>query len=265
MAFQAKIAVSTAAANGRNGHSLISDEKFRQLYALALGLRHSGSPAGGEAALAGIAADLRSGDLLLAAEPGALAPVLCQHVPNLIRPASHADAGERLIEALSTALVARLRKSGNIAVILAQDLLRDSDSAQLLLGEAHRIADSARLPVLFVEHEDADTAPSRRSRANGKALGYQMPRIPVDAHDVIAMYRVAHESIARAREGSGPTRILCVEAPASQANGLKNSSADAIASLEHWLEARGLPAKAWRQEIIASLHSARTGAAAQQD
>lgn len=156
------------------------------------------------------------------------------------------------------ALAARLRKSGNVAVILAPEHLGDSASAQALLEEAHRIAESARLPVLFVEREDADRASSRRSRANGKASGHQTPRIPVDAHDVIAMYRVAHESIARAREGSGPTRILCVEAPASQLRGLKNSSADAITSLEHWLEARGLPARAWRQEIVATLPRAET-------
>jgi hypothetical protein len=75
----------------------------------------------------------------------------------------------------------------------------------------------------------------------------------VDAHDVIAMYRVAHESIARAREGGGPTRIVCLEAPLAAGH-----TADAVADLEGWLIARGLPAHEWRQEILATARSRKT-------
>jgi TPP-dependent pyruvate/acetoin dehydrogenase alpha subunit len=68
------------------------------------------------------------------------------------------------------------------------------------------------------------------------------------------MYRVAHESIARARQGSGPTRILCLSV-ASAGNG----STNAIQNLEAWLTSRGLPAQQWRQEIVAKIQSTNTG------
>lgn len=265
MAPQAKAAtISSAAANGRNGHSLISDEKFRQLYSLALRVRLHATFAGREAALAGVAADLRGGDLLLAAESASLASLLCSCVPNLLVPAPHADPRERLIEVLGAALAARLRKSGDIAVVLLPDVLLSGPSGQALLQEAYTIADCARLPVVFVEREVAnEAAPHPRSRSNGKAAEFEIPAIPVDAHDVIAMYRVAHESIARARKGSGPTRILCVKHPASHFSRAGASSGDAVSNLESWLEARGLPAHAWRQEIATALHPTTSGSAQQ--
>ena len=80
-----------------------------------------------------------------------------------------------------------------------------------------------------------------------------MPAIPVDAEDVVAMYRVAHESIARARQGGGPTRILCVTEQETARSDEQQRGAHAAANLEHWLAARGLPAHEWRQQIAAEL------------
>ena len=111
MAIQARNRVPSAAANGKNGHSLISDEKFRQLYELALKLQMAGTHANGdgrgliwlrghEAALAGVAADLRDGDLTGPGEKWAMS--------RDARRSSRAigcgltrrnDAGKRVIEA----------------------------------------------------------------------------------------------------------------------------------------------------------------------
>ena len=40
-----------------------------------------------------------------------------------------------------------------------------------------------------------------------------IPAIAVDASDAVAIYRVACEAIARARQGRGPTLVECVPVP----------------------------------------------------
>jgi TPP-dependent pyruvate/acetoin dehydrogenase alpha subunit len=89
----------------------------------------------------------------------------------------------------------------------------------------------------------------------------EMPEIPVDTQDVVAMYRVAHESIARAREGGGPTRIVgvrwAVTVRGRKGASVKAESEDAVTRLEQWLTARGLPAQEWRREIVAEFEARR--------
>lgn len=257
MAIQAKTAVPSAAANGKNGHSLISDAKFRQLYGLALRLQllaregsASGKAESGKrkpgasvrdhaAALAGVAADLHEGDALLAEHPSRVWDVLRGDLKvNVTSPEGNA-LEVQIVDALSRATADRLRRNGHVTV-----LFFPGDAAQAVIAEAHAMASGSKLPVLFVE-EGVDAAPAKKRTA----VQHEMPAIPVDVHDVIAMYRVAHESIARAREGTGPTRIVCLEAPA-----VAGHTADAVGDLERWLEARGLPAHDWRQEIVAGMN-----------
>jgi hypothetical protein len=262
MTIQAKTAVPSAATNGKNGHSLISDAKFRQLYSLALRLQSAAedrpewSPrAAGlrrfAAALSGVAADLREGDSIFAGDAGPMAALLRDELRVGVDSASGVAAQERFADGLSGAAGDRLRKNGRVTLMVFP-----AEGVESSLPDAHAMASGARLPVIFVE-EGSREANSRKPRrghlAKVAAPVHAMPAIPVDAHDVIAMYRVAHESIARAREGSGPTRIVCLEAPLAAGH-----TADAIADLEGWLKARGLPAHEWRQEILASAQSRKT-------
>jgi hypothetical protein len=249
MAPEAKRAVPSAAANGKNGHTLISDAKFRQLYALAVKLhrlaeRGDATAGGHEAALAGVVADLRDEDGLIARREPQIAALLHAGLEALSgagnEPAS--SLSERIVEGMSQAVADRMRKNGRVTVIY----LPDAEAAPVL-QEARQLAERAGLPVVFVEEAPDWLKPARRAHANGATESPYMPAIPVDADDVVAMYRVAHESIARARQGSGPTRILCV----AESSGTEPRSVDAAASLEHWLEARGLPADEWRRQIAA--------------
>ncbi|MGA7521487.1 MAG: thiamine pyrophosphate-dependent enzyme [Acidobacteriaceae bacterium] len=226
-------------ASGKHGHTLISDEKFRRLYALTLEHTADANDGGLSAAMAAVAADLRSDDRVVAqARRG------------------EGSFSERVIAAISGAVMDRLRKNGRLTVIVCADAGSDP-----ILREAHQLADEAKLPVLFVEdwrraenghakggHAKSGGATKKIASAPLPQRIGAMPAIPVDAEDVIAIYRVAHESMARAREGTGPTRIQCVRWPASDNN------SDAVGHLEQWLEARGLSAQAWRREILAELH-----------
>lgn len=220
-------------ASGKHGHSLISDAKFRRLYALALQLTQSNTGDGLAMAMAGVAADLRSDDgITLEREAGS-------------------DFSERVITALSAAVADRMRKNERLTVIVCQRPGTDP-----ILRVAHQLADDAKLPVLFVEDwrkaENGRTA-KKASAPLPQRIG-AMPVIPVDAEDVIAIYRVAHESMTRAREGNGPTRIQCVLSSAETAS---NNNGNAVRHLEQWLEVRGLPAQVWRREIMAELQAAK--------
>lgn len=232
-------------ASGKHGHTLISDAKFRRLYELALQFEHRGPGDGLRASLAGVAADLRNDDTVVAEEPATAAWL----DPRGWRQPDSGDFSERVIAALGGALADRVRRNGRLTVIVGSG--RGSDP---IVREAHQIADEARLPVLFVEDcrkAENGSAGKRASAPLPQRIG-AMPAIPVDADDVIALYRVAHESIARAREGSGPTRIQCVRWTLQNAS----DKTTAVRHLEQWLEARGLPAQAWRREIVAALQTA---------
>ncbi len=265
MTIEARNKVASAAGNGKHGHSLISDAKFRQLYEIALKLqlraqRKNGDGSnwvhGREAVLAGVAADLRAGD-------GVVAGVTREHVAPFAEVVGVAILNrrsfeERVICALSDAMADRMRKTGRVSVILS-----DGVQAAETLKEARALASAAKLPVLFVE--DGGTAEQKPvSSTRGKraaAARNEYPTIPVDTQDVIAMYRVAHESIARAREGGGPTHIVGVRWQLAASGGERcgakreTGSEDAVEHLEHWLRARGLPAQEWRRAIAAEFEA----------
>lgn len=260
MTTQRSSRVSSAAANGRNGHSLIDDEKFRQLYELTLALRSLAERADGdsrlrghEAALAGVAADLRAGDLMLT-EPGTqIADSLRRVCPALVSASPASTLEKNLIDGVARAVHARIRNSGAVAVVFTPPV--DSEP---LLRETFTVADRARLPILFVERPDSASGSTRKSGKQQAAESGSMPAIPVDAQDVVAIYRVAHESIQRARSGTGPTRILCMSwQPSTRRRiSLNTARADAVEHLEQWLAGRGLPADRWRREIVARIEKA---------
>jgi TPP-dependent pyruvate/acetoin dehydrogenase alpha subunit len=254
MVDQARTRVPSAAANGKMGHSLISDKKSRQLYELALKLRmlarrggrSAGWLRGREAGFAGVAADLRTDDVVVTEYAGSVNEILGGHFPVRMDQRSFE---ERVIEALSDAVGDRLRKTGRITAMFL-----DSARGGKILPEARALAIAAKLPVLFVG--EPQKARGAKSRTKQPTLEY--PSIPVDTQDVIAMYRVAHESITRAREGIGPTHIVSVRwAPVAKNKKRvgKVAAEDAVEHLEHWLIARGLPAQDWRREIVAEFEA----------
>lgn len=153
-----------------------------------------------------------------------------------------------MIEALSDAVGDRMRKTGRITVIFFE-----GTASSRVMQEARAMAIAARLPVLLVEN--LSTKRQRdASKKKGTWTALEYPSIPVDAQDVIAMYRVAHESIERARDGGGPTHIVSVRWQVAGSAGKRAGKAaaqDAVQHLEEWLTARGLPAREWRRAMVA--------------
>ena len=81
--------------------------------------------------------------------------------------------------------------------------------------ESLNIASLLKLPVVWVCENNqyaADTpVGSGLSAPNvaDLAAGYQMPGHVVDGNDVLAVYQAAHQAVARARAGEGPTLLEC--------------------------------------------------------
>jgi Dehydrogenase E1 component len=222
---------------------------------------------GWEATLAGVTADLVAGDRLSATPSSALRTVvsaLLEQEPTL----GGAAAAEKFDDdgfecAYRAARAFKTARNGKIAVHL-------SVASADLEGWSECLLKSARhgLPFLIVSHgelSDRGKEPGRGKGSPGRsskpaAQVHGIPFIVVDANDVLAMYRVASESIFRARHGRGPTLIECIVAPppAGTRGRTKDheipGSLDPILSMESFLTRKRILTKAVKGKIDSVLY-----------
>ncbi len=107
-----------------------------------------------------------------------------------------------------------LRLKGSDAVTAV--LFGDGATSEGAFHEGANLAAVMRAPLVLVCNNnqwaistplDAQTAAARLS---DKAIGYGMPALRVDGHDVLAVYEAVREGVARARAGDGPTFVEAV-------------------------------------------------------
>lgn len=231
-----KKTLQVAKVAGKNGFSLISDETFRKLYADLLQCRMLDERlriepgyeqwSGREACTAGVVTCLRSGDSVALTPRGLLAGYLLNNVIANGRNAAIAPAAQ-LAAATADATRHRLEGLGNISVVFA----KASESGRLRAAFAS--AAKGRLPVLYVLEGSAPLV----------KMYSTVPVIRVDFGDAVAVYRVAHESIARARDGGGPTIIECVAWTAG------GEPRDPLKKLERYLAGKRLFKQNWKQQL----------------
>ena len=228
--------IDAAQVAGRNGFSLISVEKFRQLYANLLqcamlddrlcamdGYRRW---SGREAGSAGVAACLRSCDSMTPTPHGLLACYL--HSGSLPPARGKAPAAiAQLAAATGDALRHKLERQGNVSVVFSATAEPEQ------MHEVFAVAARQSLPVLYVLEGETPLGDVFES----------IPVIRIDSADTIAVYRVAHESITRAREGSGPTIMECAVWPCG------NEPEDPLAKLENYLTRKRLFRQDWKQRL----------------
>jgi TPP-dependent pyruvate/acetoin dehydrogenase alpha subunit len=250
-------------------HELISHEQLGQLYELMLLYRIADAALRREfqrkkwdmrqlpslehpAVCAGLFAHLRAGDCVAAsrygfaanlAAGGALPAVLRAVMTDSRRATS--PRGHRKLPpdaeiavAAGAAFAQQLAKTGSVVAAFPshESWLKHKGPADVLrwAGEKH-------LPMLFVTYSHKLPEPGQSQSS------YGVPRMAVDAHDVVAVYRVAQECVHRARTGVGPSWIQCVLPGISARLG-------PLELMQGFLEARGLfeparkrdSAKAWR-------------------
>jgi len=143
--------------------------------------------------------------------------------------------------ALNAAMAQGLRAAGTGGIVLA---LTTTDTPEAGWTDALTYAQRARVPLLLAV---ADTG--RTSRA-ANALTFhavtafakklQLPVLPVDGEDAVAIYRVMQECTLRARLGEGPAVIWGILTPQSKDGSKLSRSAQPIARMESYLSARGL-------------------------
>jgi TPP-dependent pyruvate/acetoin dehydrogenase alpha subunit len=217
----------------QNGFSLISNDKLYQLYSKMIECRllqerlanqfNIDTPAGREAALVGALIDLVPQDTI-APSPGDLIPAFLNGLPLaklfeiLARPtAASPGIAARLTLATDTAQANQLNKTSSITVILSSG----KPASVRAWNRAINLAGLHHLPMIFLAWSKTNSAPIR-------ACGF--PAIAVDGNDAVAIYRVATESITKARKGLGPTLIHC--------SGL--AAGDPIVNLESYLARKSL-------------------------
>ena len=140
------------------------------------------------------------------------------------------------------ALAHRLEKKRNVVVALGSGDAASPDCWH----EAMKFAGIHKLPIIYVLKSSSafELGPEKRNAALEEltfmARDCGFPAIIVDGKDAVAVWRVAQESIHRARNGAGPTLIECdVES---------SLASDPLAHLEHYMSQRGLWDDAWRRE-----------------
>jgi TPP-dependent pyruvate/acetoin dehydrogenase alpha subunit len=166
----------------------------------------------------------------------------------------------QLKSALKAALGAKKTRSGSVALVFSRASAAASSSWRATLTVARR----KMLPMIFVCYGDPPREPATASpRAAKRAKSFRpsrgFPAFTVDANDVVAVYRVAHEAIARARKDRGPSLIecapCCLSCPSS-VRGVKTSKGggaiDPIPIMENYLQVKGLFTAGMRQRIARS-------------
>ena len=230
-----EISAATAALAGHDGFSLISNEKLIELYRMLVRCRNGNAGSrsawlGCEAALVGVAADLTAEDTVVYSGAG-FPSELVKGGARRSRPIGDA------IEAALNAAEAHLKDGkGRIAVLFAAE----GQGSAALWVEAISKAAAGRLPVIFVS-QSGEGAPPISEEIAQKAAQCELPAIPVDGSDLVAIYRVATESLGHARKGNGATFIGCGE----------TGGAEAIAKMEAYLDRKGLFSQKLKREVAA--------------
>ncbi|MBI3325516.1 MAG: thiamine pyrophosphate-dependent dehydrogenase E1 component subunit alpha [Nitrospinae bacterium] len=113
--------------------------------------------------------------------------------------------------AAGTALAFRMRRTDQVVACF----FGDGGANTGAFHEGLNLASVWNLPVVFVceNNQFAESTPQRVHQKikdiSVRALAYDIPGETVDGMDVLEVYRVAGEAIARARAGGGPTLVEC--------------------------------------------------------
>jgi TPP-dependent pyruvate/acetoin dehydrogenase alpha subunit len=284
-----KVGQATAAAAVSTGGSLISDVKLKQLYATMVqcrllaerACRLRGKPqsaglyaasVGQEAIATGCAIDLKPDDTIALPPQNAIA-ALVRGVPlgELVaqvfaRPTAHSQSPNIIMPsptqctlglATSAALANKQKKKSNVVVVF-------SDKATTTLEywhEALELAASKSLPIIFVVEDNPSTDPAifkateeEEEAPSEKLRSYGFPIIPVDANDVVAVYRVACESVERVRQGGSPVLVqgkpYRLFSKTKQRAAAWRSERDPLIHMEGYLKAKRLFTPSWKLQVV---------------
>jgi TPP-dependent pyruvate/acetoin dehydrogenase alpha subunit len=253
----------------RNGLPASNGETLRKLYAALLRCRlvqervlraHSTEyelALGDEAVTVGTTAELGAEDTIVAS-PRNLAALVARGVPLRTLVGDPDSPGDSLgsITRLSLpddpfnmgtgiALAHKLERKQNVVVAFCNKEIVSLDPWH----EALKFAAVHKLPIVYVVKSSAASEQPSASQPgylepfSFMACNCGFPGIVVDGKDVVAVWRVAQESIQRARQGSGPTLI----------DGRTESARDSLEHMEHYMRKRNVWDNDWRKKTEAGI------------
>ena len=191
--------------------------------------------------------------------------------PNILMPCP--TQGTQIDLATSVALVNKRKKKNNVVVAFG-------DKASTTLGGWHQalqLAAKKTLPIIFVvednpwpspkpgpanfkpgdEERDSTAGFDPGRKPGGKERSDRLPIIPVDANDVVAVYRVAYESVQRVRQGGGPVLVegkpYRLHHPTKRrvVNSVSSRSGrDPLIHMERYLKTKGLFTGRWKDQLV---------------
>jgi pyruvate dehydrogenase E1 component alpha subunit len=190
-----------------------------------------------KAASAAVLMDLVATDLVATANEIPMVRLLRgEKAAAVIREAeTRADANKLLLHAVGVALASRTKKDGKVSVVFWRD------AEQELWRDVQEMARAHSLPLILVCPASEPVKDTR-----GLAPGTELPRIVVDGHDAVAVYRVAHEAVDRARRDRGATLIECA---GFRVKGQRGRHGDAVVNMERYLRGKGMLHRGMRREI----------------
>ncbi len=263
-----KPTATPAQAVNTNGSSPSSADTMRHLYASLLRCRLTQERArqakvgdyefaiGDEALIVGPTAELHAEDTI-AATARNLAALVARGLPlaSLVKAQTNGMPQQAMLSptlpedpfnlATGIALAHKLAKKQHVVVAFCPE----ESPALETWNEALKFAGVHKLPVIYVIKNGVADQRSSNEHAphlevfSFMARDYGYPGIIVDGQDVVAVWRAAHESIHRARNGSGPTLIDC----------RTDSKRDPLAHLEHYMRKRNLWDDSWRKQTEARI------------
>ncbi|QNI34126.1 hypothetical protein H7849_09590 [Alloacidobacterium dinghuense] len=245
---------------------LISNAKLKQLYTTMLKCRivdsHARSLSSGpswkgkEAVAVGTTIDLLAEDTIVSSANASVARFLKgEALPSIFRKTdesslSHVkqrkaitNAGAAAEGALATGVAYAHSGKNKDGVTIA--FLSGNPESSEAARDAFKFAAAHKLPVIYVYNAEPIDALQTYS--------YGFPVISVDGSDVVAVYRVAHECMIRARRGGGPSVIACHFFPK---NGTGGVGQDPIRNMERYLTAKDLFREEQRQTTILAFEKA---------
>jgi len=148
------------------------------------------------------------------------------------------DGRDRLRMAVGAAMAFKTLKRGNIVAAY----FRPGEVASGVWLRMLAVASKFDLPILFVVLPEVGGRRAEKLRSAG------VPSIPVDANDAVALYRVAQESIGRARGGGGPVVIDC---QGIEAVGLRGRC-DALEEMKGFLLGRKVSSERWLDGVASA-------------
>lgn len=235
--------ISSIQKSDGEGKSVISSESLRRLYTGMVQLRafrasrNGQTPSFSEASEAAAVAELQPGDVItvfpgqrvgMLKGSGSTSPTQNRDCRTGVYSVLHDGGNDRLAIATGMAFMNQIQRLDNVVVAFAKfgDIARASDSL--------RFAHQRNLGIVYFEPASAEIRQK-------KPTLHRVPTIPVDDNDAVAVYRVACESIEKARRGAGPTLIQCIRHRSLSARGgAKDERADPAVYLEQYLRKRNL-------------------------